>query len=184
MDPAPFGAYDPSVSDEPEAPSPPPPRYTARPFPSYRYVPGRTPHPRRDPRGHAYGTPELPPPRFPPDRWKENAGYLFGVDLYNHRYWWECHEGLEGLWHLTGHTGPEALYLQGVIQVAAANLQRFAGKPEGAARLASEAIEKLARVGSADYMGLKLGPFIREVNDHHLDRDQAEPPIILLHPWP
>jgi hypothetical protein len=31
-----------------------PPRYTDRPFPAYRHVPGETPHPRRDARGHSH----------------------------------------------------------------------------------------------------------------------------------
>ncbi|MFQ5661093.1 MAG: hypothetical protein ACE5GZ_11755 [Gammaproteobacteria bacterium] len=33
------------------------PRYTNRPFPSYRYVPGKAPHPTRDPDGHSYNKP-------------------------------------------------------------------------------------------------------------------------------
>ena len=34
------------------------PRYSARPFPAYRYVPGLTPHPRRDASGHSFGAPQ------------------------------------------------------------------------------------------------------------------------------
>ncbi len=170
--------------EQPSPPSPPPPRYSSRAFPPYRFAPGKSPHPRRDPKGHTYGQPEVPPPRFPPERWKENHEYLHGIDLYNHAYWWECHECLEGLWHLTGHTGREALFLQGVIQVAAANLQRFLEHPDGARRLAVEAIEKLVRVEAKEFMGLKLGPFIRQVNDYHLDEDRDQPPQITLEPWP
>jgi hypothetical protein len=168
------------MDSEPARPVPPPVRYSARAFPPYRFVPGRSPHPRRHPQGHAYGTPEVPPPRYEPERWRENEEYLYGIDLFNHRYWWECHESLEGLWHLTGHAGREALYLQGVIQVAAANLQRFLGHADGARRLAVEAIEKLVRVEAKEFMGLKLGPFIRQVNDYHLDEDVDAPPVIIL----
>jgi hypothetical protein len=164
---------------EPTAPEPPPPRYSRRPFPPYRFVAGLNPHPRRDPKGHAFGRPETPPPSVAPDRWKENEEYLFGVDLYNYAYWWECHEALEGLWHLTGHRGPEAQFLQGIIQVAAANLKRHTGALEGARRLAREGIGRLASVGKA-YMGLKLGPFIRAVNDYHIDEDSPSFPIITL----
>ena len=30
------------------------PRYTRRPFPAYRFVPGKAPHPTCDPDGHSY----------------------------------------------------------------------------------------------------------------------------------
>jgi uncharacterized protein len=165
---------------EPAPPDPSWPRYSERPFPPYRFVPGLNPHPRRHPQGHAFGTPEVPPPSVPPDRWRDNAVYLQGIDLYNFAYWWECHEALEGLWHLTGHQGTEAQFLQGIIQVAAANLKRHVGSLTGARRLGREAVERLASVGKRSYMGLELGPFIRAVNDYHIDEDRTSIPLIRL----
>jgi hypothetical protein len=165
---------------EPAPPDPAWPRYSVQPFPPYRFVPGLNPHPRRHPRGHAYGTPELPPPSLPPERWRDNAVYLQGIDLYNFAYWWECHEALEGLWHLTGHQGMEAQFLQGIIQVAAANLKRHAGAPAGARRLGGEAIQRLASLGRRAFMGLELGPFIRAVSDYHVDEDSPGIPLIRL----
>ena len=87
---------------------------------------------------------------------------------------------MEGLWHLTGHQGTEAQYLQGLIQVAAANLRRHVGSPDGARRLGREAIQRLASVGRREYMGLALGPFIRAVNDYHVDEDTSAIPLIRL----
>ena len=142
---------------EPTADDPSWPRYTDRSFPPYRFVAGLNPHPRRHPEGHAYGQSEVPPSYFPPDRWKENAEYLYGVDLYNFAYWWECHEALEGLWHLTGHKGDEGQFLQGIILVAAAHLKRHTGFLEASRRLAREGIERLGSVGVRRYMGLELG---------------------------
>jgi uncharacterized protein len=165
---------------EPSSPDPKWPRYSNLPFPSYRFVPGLHPHPRRHPKGHSYGTPEVPPPRVPVERWRENAVYLHGIDLYNFAYWWECHEALEGLWHLTGHTGTEAQFLQGIIQTAAANLQRHMGHPDGARRLGREGIARLASVGLRTFMGVELGPFIRAVNDYHVDEDTAAIPLLRL----
>jgi uncharacterized protein len=164
-------------------PAPPDPswlRYSDRPFPPYRFIPGLNPHPRRHPQGHAYGTPEVPPPSVAPERWRENAVYLQGVDLYNFAYWWECHEALEGLWHLTGHQGTEGQFLQGIIQVAAANLKRHVASLTGARRLGREAIARLASVGRRTFMGLELGPFIREVHDYHVDEDTAHIPLLRL----
>lgn len=165
---------------EPGPPDPAWPRYTSRPFPPYRFVAGLNPHPRRDPKGHAYGQPETPPPVVAPDRWRENETYLYGIDLYNFAYWWECHEALEGLWHLTGHQGTEAQFLQGIIQAAAANLKRHMDQLEGARRLGREAVGRLASVGTRRFMGLELGPFIRDVNDYHVDEDSSHIPLIRL----
>jgi hypothetical protein len=165
---------------EPSPPDPAWPRYSSLQFPPYRFVAGLNPHPRRDPKGHAYGKPEVPPPYVAPDRWQENETYLFGIDLYNFAYWWECHEALEGLWHLTGHRGDEAQFLQGLIQTAAANLKRHVGQKDAARRLARESVERLASLKTRRFMGVELGPFIRAVNDHHLDEDTNRIPLIAL----
>lgn len=167
---------------EPAPPDPAWPRYSGIPFPRYRFVAGLNPHPRRDPQGHSYGAPEVPPPYVPPERWRENGVYLQGIDLYNFAYWWECHEALEGLWHLTGHTGTEAQFLQGIIQAAAANLKRHTGSVTGARRLGKEAVQRLASVGGPRYMGLELGVFIRGVSEYHVDESTTAVPLIRLVP--
>ncbi len=168
------------MPDEPSPPTPSPERCSKREFPPYRFMPGKAPHPRRHPQGHSYGKPEVPPPRFDPKDWKSNDEYLYGIDLFNYAFWWDCHESLEGLWHLTGHKGREALYLQGIIQVAAANIQRFLEKRDGARRLANEGMKKLIEVHQKEFMGLHIGLFLRQVHDYHVDEDRAEPPLIEL----
>lgn len=164
---------------EPAAPDASWPRYSRLEFPPYRFVAGLNPHPRRDPRGHSHGQPEPKPAYIVPERWRENGTYLFGVDLHNFAYWWECHEQLEALWHLTGHKGREAQFLQGVIQAAAANLKRHMGSLDGSRRLAGEAMQRLASVG-ATFMGLRIGPFIRSIQDYHIDGDSPQVPMIRL----
>lgn len=167
---------------EPHAPDPAWLRHAPhRILPPYRFIPTVNPHPRRDPQGHSFGKPEPKPPYVPPDRWKENEVYLQGVDLYNFAYWWECHETWEALWHLTGHTGWEALFLQGLIQNAAANIKRHVGQIEGARHLAEQSIDKLHRVCEkyAVYMGLELALFISEIEEWHL-RNGPRPALIRL----
>jgi len=44
---------------------------SAKPFPRYAYLPGRDPHPTRDPRGHSYGQAEHAWPYLPAERWRE-----------------------------------------------------------------------------------------------------------------
>jgi hypothetical protein len=90
-----------------------------RPFPAYAYLPGRTPHPTRDPEGHSYGarpdTPELPDP----EDWRACGDYLYGIDLFNHGFYWEAHEAWEGLWVACGRRGPTATFLQALINLTA-----------------------------------------------------------------
>lgn len=137
------------------------PRYSQAPFPPYRHVPGVTPHPRRDRGGHSFGKPEPSAAHLPPEEWRANDLYLFGIDLYNYAYWWECHEALEALWRAAGRTFPQAQFYQGIIQVAAANLQRFLGRVDVAARLFSEGLERLRAVSQKVYMGVDVPDFRR-----------------------
>lgn len=139
------------------------PRYAAgRPFPPYAFLPGRDPHPTRDPAGHSYGREEAPRGALPAARWRESADYLFGTDLYNHGFLWEAHEAWEGLWHAAKADRIQALFLQGLIQCAAAWLKIRMEQPAGLARLSALALEKLDEVAAASggaYMGLDLDAF-------------------------
>ena len=130
-----------------------------RPFPPYAFLPGRDPHPTRDPLGHSHGVDEPSPSRIEPGRWRESEPYLFGVDLYNHGFLWEAHESWEGLWHVSKPDRIQALFLQGLIQCAAAWLKIPMGQPQGVQRLSALALEKLELVERASggaYMGLDL----------------------------
>ena len=153
-------------SQSPAAPDPYWPKYGKDPFPAYRFVPGRAPHPRRDPLGHSYGTPEPKPPPPDPEKWKENALYLHGIDLYNYAYWWECHEALEALWHAAGHESPTGQFLQGIIQVSAANLKRFMGLEKTSKEMALAGLARHEKL-PVYYMGVNLTLFARETRDFH-----------------
>lgn len=133
-----------------------------RSFPPYAFLPGRDPHPTRDPAGHSFDLAEAPPPALPASGWRSNAPYLWGVDLYNHGFLWESHEAWEGLWHVSKPDRIQALFLQGLIQCAAAWLKIAMDQPRGMERLAALALEKLdevARESGGDYMGLDLEAF-------------------------
>src|SRR5688572_10634346 len=67
------------------------PRYSQRALPAYRYVPGRHPHPTRDPGGHSYAPPV---PRHNVNAAGAGRGeqWRFGIDLFNRFYFWEAHE--------------------------------------------------------------------------------------------
>lgn len=154
-------------------PSSIPARYTARSFPPYRYVPGIHPHPVAHPQGHSHNPSGAHPeagPLLPPDRWHECDDYLYGVDLYNHWYWWEAHEAWEGVWQQSDKAGVQGRFLQGLIQVSAAQLKRHVGQPEGVQRLLARSAEHLdfvqSRLGNVDrYMGLNVRSFRQSVGD-------------------
>jgi len=137
-----------------------------RAFPPYAFLPGRDPHPTGDPAGHSYGQEEPPPPYLPPSEWRRSEPFLWGIDLYNHGFLWEAHEAWEGLWHVSKRDRVQALFLQGLIQCAAAWLKISMQQPRGVERLAALALEKLdevARASRGSYMGLDLVAFREDV---------------------
>lgn len=130
-------------------------------LPPYTFVPGRTPHPVRDPAGHLFGKPcELPPP-LEPTRWQESRAYLHGIDLFNHGYYWEAHEVWEGLWRAAGRAGSTADFLKGLIKLAAAGVKVRQGQPRGVDSHAVGAAELFRAIlhergDDASYLGLRL----------------------------
>jgi len=146
--------------------SPPPRLVPERPFPAYAYIPGRTPHPTRDPGGHSYGeTLEPPDPPDPPnpEDWRACRDYLYGIDLFNHGFYWEAHEAWEGLWVACGRRGATATYLQALINLAAAGFKARWGNARGMRANAGTALRLFesaaGQIGSnrSCYMGLDLG---------------------------
>ena len=121
------------------------PRYVPEvPFPPYRFVPGRAPHPRRDPDGSLYGAPE-PEPGLAAGRWEEDRSYLLGVDLYHQGYFWEAHEYWEAVYHAASDSAHRDL-IQALIQLAAALLNARLGKTAGVERLAAAVTTRLEAV--------------------------------------
>jgi hypothetical protein len=136
-------------------------RYTQRPLPAYRHVPGKTPHPTRHPDGHSFGRPAPSLPDLNHEDWRKSEEYLFGIDLFNEGYWWECHEVLEGLWRAS-EIGSEAGHvLQAVIQCAAAHLKASTEQPGGAMRLLDHSLRH-ARWSGTRKLGLDLEAMVRD----------------------
>jgi hypothetical protein len=114
---------------------PPPPRLVPdRPLPPYTYVPGRSPHPIRDPRGHMHGVAHPIATPLDPARWRDCAEYRWGIDLFNAGYYWEAHEAWESVWHAVGREGGVADFLKGLIKLTAAGVKLYEGRPAGVTR--------------------------------------------------
>jgi uncharacterized protein len=164
---------------EPHPADPTWPRYAVRPFPSYHFVPGKNPHPRRDPRGHSYGKPEPKPSVFQPEDWHHSEEYLYGIDLYNFAFWWECHEIFEGLWHAVGHNTEQGNFFQSLILLAAANLKLFTGNHQAARKLLTSGMIRLQKIPRF-YMGIDVAGLNETLRRHVADSD-FRPPLIRLH---
>lgn len=130
------------------------------------------PHPTRDEEGHSYGRPEPEVEFMPPEDWRQNEEYLYGVDLYNHSYWWEAHEAWEAVWNTAPKSSHSsyALFMQGLIQVAAALIKSHMRVLPGVQKLSITGRNKLRYVLGSDhdvsevYMGLDLVEFLNRLD--------------------
>lgn len=65
-----------------------------------------------------------------------------GIELFNRRAFFECHEVLEDLWRPM--RGPRRLFLQGVIHLAVGFYHHQQANPPGAERQLRKGLKKLA----------------------------------------
>lgn len=140
-------------------------RYCDIPFPPYAFRPGKNPHPRRDLKGHHFGKREEVSPPTSPDDWKSTLLYLYGIDLFNHEYYWEAHEVWESLWKGLDSSGTHALFLQALIQLSASHLKHVLKEEEGR-RLHFSAAEKkfhdIQKEVGPNYMGIDMDQLLRQ----------------------
>lgn len=123
-------------------------------LPAYRYVPGRNPHPKESPDGHSYRQSY---------HCSDQEAYLFGIMLFNHGYFWECHEAFESIW-LPNRTDPiSGPFLQGIIIVAAAMLKLWMGQKTSFDKLISAAMDKFALLEINPLFGLDLATWKNQI---------------------
>ncbi len=136
------------------------PRYAPlRSLPSHRYLPGFNARPEE----HAA---DVAASLVPPERLHETELFRFGVDLFNRSFFWEAHEAWEELWQ-TCPEGPVRQGLQGLIQLAAANLKEALRVPSGAGRLADTACRRLDEARKAGaFQDIDLESLTRRARAH------------------
>ncbi|RJP25953.1 MAG: DUF309 domain-containing protein [Candidatus Omnitrophota bacterium] len=156
------------------------PRYAPEfPFPSYAFVPGRHPHPINHPEGHSYGLIPEEVEEPDPDNWKASQPYLYGIDLFNHGYYWEAHEIWESLWNACGRVGCTAMFLKALIKLAAAGVKAREGVPQGVRKLSRGAMELLLQLeqglgqDNTYYMGLDIKDILSHA--HQITLHPIEP---------
>ncbi|WP_287209002.1 DUF309 domain-containing protein [Mesorhizobium sp.] len=117
-------------------------------FPSYAYLPGRQPHPVRDPAGHSYNSEAMPSAAGAS---LDSDIFLWGLDLFNHGYYWEAHEAWEGPWQVAGRGAPLRTLFKGLILLSAAGVKIREGKQVAAIRHAGRAATLLRRLNTAHH---------------------------------
>lgn len=117
------------------------------PFPRYGYVPGLFPRTSTS-EGSGFEVESLPRPNI--DDWLHCDLFRFGIDLFNHGYYWEAHEAWEQVWHALGRTGGEADFVKGLIKLAAAGVKAREGRAGGVTSHAQRAAELFTSAQAAD----------------------------------
>ena len=82
-----------------------------------------------------------------------DARLQHAVELFNSAEWYDAHDVFEEIWHETAD--PERRSLQGILQVAVAQLHLQRGNKRGATILFGEALGRLKRPGTPN-LGLDL----------------------------
>jgi predicted metal-dependent hydrolase len=115
-------------------------------FPPYAFVPGLFPHPESDPLGHHHTHPIAVPNERRFDR---------AVLLFDAGYYWEAHEMWESLWHEYPRQASEALFLKGLIRLAACGVKHREHRADGITDHAAGAA-RLFRQSGQDFRGLTI----------------------------
>jgi len=125
-----------------------------RSFPRYAYLPGKGPHPVRDPGGHSFG---VQPVRVTASL--DSEEFAWGQDLFNHGYYWEAHEAWEGIWQITNRGSPLRAFPKGLILLCATGVKIREGKQPSAIRHARRAGTLLRDLTTAphDHFSSALG---------------------------
>lgn len=90
-------------------------------FPRYAFVPGQTVHPTKaPPDAHQLAQPD-----------DDVTAIRYGIDLFNHGYFWEAHEVWEMPWRAARRDSDSWLFRKALIRLAAAALKLRIASPEG-----------------------------------------------------
>ena len=77
------------------------------------------------------------------DLFMNDSRFEIGMKLFNSCQWYQAHDVFEEIWHETG--GPERQLIQGILQVAVAQVHLENSNTNGATILYGEALGRLKR---------------------------------------
>jgi|ERR1044071_398435 hypothetical protein len=102
---------------------------------------------------------------------KDDPRFLKGIEEFNQQLFFESHETLEEIW-LEDH-GPDRLFYQGIIQIAAGYFKFQQNVPAGALKLWRTGLEKIQPYGPV-HLGVNVEALAEAVrkNLSELERSQ------------
>ncbi|HEX9262747.1 MAG TPA: DUF309 domain-containing protein [Candidatus Binatia bacterium] len=112
---------------------------------------------------------------------QDDPRFLKGIQEFNERLFFECHETLEEIW-LEDH-GEDRKFYQGIIQVAAGYFKLEQGVPVGALKLWRMGLEKLEPFGPIHF-GISVDALVQAVKENlaELDANQQSGAAVAIDP--
>lgn len=124
-----------------------------------------------------------PAPELPADpeeqRLLQDPRLQAAIRQFNAGDWYACHDGFEELWHETA--GPLRPVLQGILQIAVAQLHHARGNRHGATVLTGEGLGRL-RLAPPRTLGLDLDALRASAADWLLALQRGGDPAALPQP--
>jgi uncharacterized protein len=102
---------------------------------------------------------------------QDDPRFLKGIQEFNERLFFECHETLEEIW-LEDH-GEDRKFYQGIIQVAAGYFKLEQGVPVGALKLWRMGLEKLEPFGPIHF-GISVDALVQAVKENLAELDASQ----------
>lgn len=97
--------------------------------------------------------------------------FLKGIDEFNQRLFFECHETLEEIW-LEEH-GEDRKFYQGIIQIAAGYFKWEQSVPVGAIKLWRSGLEKIEAYAPV-HLGVNVESFAEAVKENLAELEAAQ----------
>src|ERR1700733_6901 len=121
----------------------PPRRLPQKSLPPYAYLPGKNPHPIRDPTGHSYHVEPIP---VAAEASLSSDAFVWGLDLFNHGSNSSTPGAGEGLWQVADRDSPPRVLFKGLILLSAAGVKIRERKNAAAQRHAMRAAALLRQL--------------------------------------
>lgn len=140
-------------------------RFSDKPLPSYIFIPGQNPHPKKE-GGHMEGQSEPVAEPLTLDHPEKSPEFCFGVDLFNYHYYWESHVYFEALWNAHHRQGEVADFFKALIKLSAAEVKKKLNQEETAREHYLRAIELFEGVKlrcGPNYLGFNLDELLGNV---------------------
>ncbi|MFZ4713166.1 MAG: DUF309 domain-containing protein [Bacteriovoracaceae bacterium] len=134
-------------------------------LPSYRFVPGVNPHPKKT-GGHMEHEEEPMAEKVDLLMPQKNESLRYALDLFNHGYFWESHVYFEALWNAHGRIDDVAIFSQAMIKLGAAGVKLAINQDEAATghlERAQELFVQLQTAHGTNFLGFSLNTILEQI---------------------